>query len=150
MSTSIAESLAALVDGQAQWRERKSAEFPDDDRNARSAAALRDFAAYLRADPQRIHPDSLLARFVDPNDGTFVPGELVGRALNRHGCDHPVSPNAKLVRMLEIEAHRDEIAMRSRGIAHAWWPLNSFRRVRDSTCRVSMREQAGIGHGVVG
>lgn len=148
MSLSIAESLAAFVDGQAQWRERKSAEFPDDDRNARSAAALRDLAAYLRADPQRIHRDSLLALFVDPNDGTFIPGELVERAVNRHGFDAPVSPHAELVRVLEIESHRDELAMRSRGIAYEWWPLKSFRRVRDSAGRVSMREQAGIGHGV--
>jgi len=148
MSTSVAKSVVDYIELQAEWRERKSAEFPDDDRNARSAGALREFVAYLRAHPERIDPRSPLARFVDPDQGTFVPGELVQRAVARHGFDDPVPPSAEFVIALGIAAHRDELAMQSRGVAHPWWPLKGFRRVRDSEGRVGLVELAGSARGV--
>jgi hypothetical protein len=39
------------LEGQAQWRDQKAAEYPGDERNKNSAAALRQLAKHLEAIP---------------------------------------------------------------------------------------------------
>ena len=48
----IRDDIAAYFTGQAEWRRQRVAEYPEDDRNSRSADGLEELAAYvLSLDP---------------------------------------------------------------------------------------------------
>jgi hypothetical protein len=81
------ETLAEYLEGQAAWRAGKAEEYPDDDRNARSASRIGDLAAYVRAlptDDDRIH--ALWAIY--GLEGRVSAGEEFGRAVSRLEFHH--------------------------------------------------------------
>jgi len=78
------ESLASYVEEQARWRNMVAEDYPEDDRNAHSAAALTKLAAWVRALPA---DDARLVRlsglFIDP----ISPTEDARRLTSRYGFD---------------------------------------------------------------
>lgn len=94
--------LSEYVRNQARWREEKSEEYPDDERNARSAEALVSLADYIDAVERGTMDDEpkhwtmpVLRSYFDRNEaGTGVPsaGEKVVGEISRYGFGYPV-PN---------------------------------------------------------
>jgi hypothetical protein len=80
------DRLAAYFIDQAEWRDRKAEEYPDDHRNAQSAAGLRELAAYVAMLPDDDERLRMLAA-LDPLEGDnlvpFMPGEEAGRMASR-------------------------------------------------------------------
>lgn len=81
--------------GQAEWRSRKAAEYPGDDRNVSAAEGLRGLAAWLRgADSlsRRAELDQALDQlYADPDDAiSMVPN--VSEILGRFRFDDPDQP----------------------------------------------------------
>lgn len=86
----IAGTLTEALENEARWRDVKADEFPDDPRNAQSAAAIRTLAAYVGSlgdDDYRI--DAL--RYLTYLDRVDVPmwGESI---INRLGFNQPLGP----------------------------------------------------------
>lgn len=73
----------------AIWRDAKAVEYPDDARNAASAAALRSLADYVETIPDDPRVQWLDAQRQHPGDGFFV-GAEAARLLSRYGFDGPV------------------------------------------------------------
>lgn len=82
--------FAAYLREQAQWRETKAEEYPDDERNARCAQALGLLAAHVESEPDA-HPALLALESMNLHSGTgvFSPSEEGGRMISRFGFDRP-------------------------------------------------------------
>jgi len=103
--------LGEYFEEQARWRDRKADEYPDDDRNAQSAAALRDLAAYARALPDDDRTIRRITRALRPA-GELVPGEESAQFASRFGFGYtPASLGGELARfadLLEVEARQTD------------------------------------------
>lgn len=100
--------LGFRLDDAARWRETKAAEYPDDERNAHSAAALHGAAQYVRtADASKSHGLIRLTRIVEAAHQSGIdllqpafasaplPGLESQRAAGRFGFDNvPGTPDA--------------------------------------------------------
>ena len=87
--------LAEYIEQQARWRDEKAALWPEDDRNAASARALRDLAHYVRALPDtdtRLEALAEIDEYVAPA-GSLMPGEEAVRAVARFGFHQPTNPD---------------------------------------------------------
>lgn len=85
--------LATYLREQAEWREGKAVEYPEDLRNAGCAAALRSLADYIEREGAA-HPAVLAldAMQSDYELDRFVPGEDGRRLISRFGFDQ-ANPN---------------------------------------------------------
>lgn len=85
-STTLAEYFRA----QAEWREQKASEYPDDQRNAQSAAALRSLAEFVETDERAAESVKALEPF-EYDTGVFQGGEQVNREVARYGYGYAVT-----------------------------------------------------------
>lgn len=86
--------LSDYLRAQANWRELKAKEYPEDERNAQSAAALNSLADYVNDDPEE--RDSWRLPILEEQMevcATFgdvaQPGQNVSRFLSRYGFHYP-------------------------------------------------------------
>jgi len=70
--TELQERLVEYLEQQADWRERKAEEYPEDARNASAAHGLHELAEYVAALPAT---DARLARLFAEYDGYDVAGD---------------------------------------------------------------------------
>lgn len=97
----IRDKLATTIEWQAEWREQKAAEWPEDYRNQASARALRELAAHVRSLP--VEDPRLVGFDAFADDERVMLGEEAGRWLSRVGFDgRPVDPDASLGQLAEI------------------------------------------------
>ena len=87
-------SLSDYFRSQADWRRQKAEEYPEDERNAQSAAALESLAEYVEPDEHGEYEagpviDRLLPHLAD--HGMSLGGEETARAVSRYGFGYPVS-----------------------------------------------------------
>jgi hypothetical protein len=85
--------LAEALDQSARWRQSKAVDYPEDPRNAKSAAALARAAAYVRQkEGGGIHLMRELVAACDETGYDFtsfgLPGEESQRLAGRYGFDH--------------------------------------------------------------
>jgi hypothetical protein len=102
----------AIVDyflGQAEWREQKATEYPDDSRNAQSAACLRSLAAYVLG---RTEDDEVLRELATwaVRDGKFMPFTEGAWLVSRFGYDFSTEDYAGFLASLTTVTRREEIA----------------------------------------
>jgi hypothetical protein len=103
MSTSSPTTQSLLADyfeGQAQWRELKAEEYPEDDRNLRSAAALRELATFvlsLKPGDYRVNRMEILLG--DAGD-VMTPGAAASEAAGQVGFHRETSPEQALIDFL--------------------------------------------------
>ena len=89
-------SRLALSDyfvSQAEWREHKAAEHPDDLRNARAARGLRDVASYVRelpGDDPRLSAIAVANHDQNAPDDVLYPGEEASHMASRFRFDDPL------------------------------------------------------------
>jgi hypothetical protein len=82
----MTESPSDYFRAQAEWRESKSEEYPDDERNAQSAAALHALAEFVDANPE-------LSTALSAHQVAFtIGGEEAQRAISRYGFGYQVGP----------------------------------------------------------
>jgi hypothetical protein len=80
------ELIARYLDGQAAWREAKADEYPEDERNARSALALSQLAQHVRCLPDDDPRIAELARIHSTHGlDVFRPCEAANRLISRYG-----------------------------------------------------------------
>jgi len=122
-------SLSDYFRAQARWRREKADEYPDDERNAQSAAALDSLAKYVEQEdaaplvaalqPYWIADDSSRGYAVPGGDGfvSSLGGEEAARAVSRYGFGYAATPQhhvaflEKLVALVGLDAYnalRDE------------------------------------------
>lgn len=91
------------VEQQAEWREDKAKQYPDDQRNQESADELRELAKWIEANPQ----SPLLARLNDALDRLYESDSLitfdpsVRDRLGRMGFGYGGPPEAFIERLAE-------------------------------------------------
>lgn len=107
------ELLAEVIDDQAEWRRRNARAYPDDGRNARSARALADLAAFVRALPEDDPTVWALAAhgYVTSGPGsTLMLGDETLTVLGRYGFDGEESADRLefLKRLLRHEARAEQ------------------------------------------
>jgi hypothetical protein len=102
------QAIARYILGQAEWRERKSVEYPDDSRNAQSAACLRSLAAHVlgRADDDVVRELATLA----VRDDEFMPFTEGAWLISRYGFDFLNEDNAGFLENLAAVTRREAIA----------------------------------------
>jgi hypothetical protein len=79
--------LSSYIRSQAAWRREKAEQYPEDERNARSEAALEDLASYVAELEQAGDPRArYLAEYHQPEGAeTPIGGEETRRQLSRWG-----------------------------------------------------------------
>ena len=82
--------LADYFRGQADWRDLKAAEYPDDERNEQSARALRSLADYIDGGDSE-GADALAPFICDMSLG----GEEAHRAVSRYGFGYNVTADSQ-------------------------------------------------------
>ena len=96
------QRLVLGVESAAYLRSQKAAEYPDDVRNARSAAALRqaarDLAQLPEDDPRLLRMDRFFNTVDDDGGGYFL--EESNRIIGRHGFDSDDATTANLLASL--------------------------------------------------
>jgi hypothetical protein len=105
MRSEFRNAVVAYLNDQADWRDRKAAEYPEDARNARSAAALRELAGYVETLPD---DDDKLAALMEVQErydlDVFAPDEEAARMISRVGFDAPMTePEAFLAALVTAE-----------------------------------------------
>jgi hypothetical protein len=88
-------AVSAYIAAQAEWRSEKATEFPDDERHATSARALRGLAQYVAGLPDtdpRLRALAERRDYVMRGGDVFMPGEEAARMLSRYGFDRPPLP----------------------------------------------------------
>jgi len=82
--------LAEYLRNQARWRAEKADEYPDDDRNARSAAALTALATHVEALPESDESLLSLTAMHEMQGGhidVYSPSEMGNHVISRFGFD---------------------------------------------------------------
>ena len=87
--------LESAIREQAEWRETKAAEYPDDERNARSAMALGELAEIANSLESGEDPRTLYLTRFHFTDGVPIWGEATHRELSRWGFDGKAAPTAE-------------------------------------------------------
>lgn len=137
-------TLADYVRSQAQWRADKAAQYPDDQRNERSAQSLSALAQAVEAIPpggeQTIRAIEDLIR--EQRWGT--PGKAVEGAVSRYGFDgEPPEPAAFLEELLGAAREDSE---RARAFDHL---LPRIASEAAATAELCERNGARVGAGAV-
>ena len=90
MRSEFRNAVVTYLNEKADWRTRKAAEHPEDARNARSAAALRELAGYVETladdDANLAALAAVQARY---DLDVFAPGEEAAWMISRLGFDAP-------------------------------------------------------------
>lgn len=115
-AVTIQQDMATYFEGQANWRSWKAEEYPNDDRNASSASALTQLAAYVLSLPD---DDPTLVCYRTATDGYSTEfgslGEESGRVGGRIGFDRgrfdPASELAWFVGAVELDRAEMDAAM---------------------------------------
>ena len=99
------KQLAEHLRDQARWREEKTAEHADDERNSQSATALNRLADYVENAPEG-HPAlvALDAMQSEYELDVFAPGEEGGRMISRYGFDFEPEADEFLDQLAAAEA----------------------------------------------
>lgn len=104
--------LAEYLYDQSQWREQKAQDYPDDDRNLRSATALADLAQWVSSLDDS---DPRLLRLTEVTSNRELEvfaclGEDGRRLISRHGFDrnHRMAPDDWLTEFVEVFVSEDE------------------------------------------
>lgn len=90
------EHLTEYVRAQADWRRKKADEFPDDERNLRSAEALESLADFIEHGSEEDFHESELKHPTLPIMDEYLrychgePDEFVKHLLSRHGYERPL------------------------------------------------------------
>jgi hypothetical protein len=99
--------LTTYIRAQARWRHDRAEEYPDDERNLRSARALDELADLVESGEilegaEDVEPFALeiLEEQLDAGTDVGVPGEQVSREVSRWGFDHPVDYHHQHVEFL--------------------------------------------------
>ena len=109
------DELQFLVEVQADWREQKAAEYSDDDRNLRAAAALRDLAKWISENgnaPEVVRLEAARDRLdADPDvSDSFAP--TVEQRLGRYGFHRgEPEPPAEFLRKLTADIEESVLAV---------------------------------------
>jgi len=101
MSGDTRRHLADYFEDQARWRDLKADEYPDDARNVRSAAALRELAEFvltLSPEDYRIKRVEIL---IGDADGILSPGEEAAHVAGQMDFHRQVPPEVSLNRFIE-------------------------------------------------
>lgn len=109
-------TLTDYVRSQAQWRADKAAQYPDDERNLRSAESLRVLSEAVEA--MRPNGDGLIRSIEEliREQRWGTPGKGVEAAVSRYGFDGEApAPDAFLAELLEVAR---EDAGRARAFDH--------------------------------
>ena len=97
---------------QAEWRDEKAAEYPDDERNLETADALRALVQWIEASPTSpllVRLDAALGRLYDSDDDALTFEPSVTDRLGRMGFDYITEPVGFLEELLdEIETFLSE------------------------------------------
>jgi hypothetical protein len=101
MSTELADYFCA----QADWRDRKAAQYPEDERNVQSAAALRSLAEYVEPIDSREAESPAGKRILSfvheleahLHEGMILGGERARREVTRYGYGHPVGSHEQFL-----------------------------------------------------
>ncbi len=105
----VREKLATTVDWQAEWRERKAEEYPEDPRNGLAAQTLRALARYIRAlddsDPRLVG----FQAFTDEGLDHVVLGPETNHFLSRVGGFDPGGDLTRIFDQLSERAHEEEV-----------------------------------------
>jgi hypothetical protein len=106
------EMLLDQVEGSADWRADKAAQYPDDRRNERSSAALSALAKNLRALPANDKHvrayEAVVERLVDLDVDTLTEmTEHETRYVGRYGFDYPADGDAREFLSALTEAHQE-------------------------------------------
>ena len=103
-------AFADFLHGQADWRDARAHEWPEDPRNKRSSEALHDLASWVMALPENDERLRQLAEcFTD--EAPFLPvGDDLAHFAARYGFSFPADPdrfmNSFVTLMVEIELRR--------------------------------------------
>lgn len=95
----MSSNLAGYFRAQAEWRDAKAEQYPEDERNAQSAAALRSLADYVEPIDSREAESPTGERYLSfvPEleahlfEGMTLGGERTRREVARYGFGHPVT-----------------------------------------------------------
>lgn len=82
--------LAEYFRSQANWREGRAEEYPDDKRNEQSARALQSLAEFVESDEPNVQVVAALEGDLHP-DSHALGGEETARAVSRYGYGYPAT-----------------------------------------------------------
>jgi hypothetical protein len=96
------ELLAEAIENEANWRDMKADEYPDDDRNTKAARSLHGLATYVRS----LAEDDRRLKVLEQLTGSDWPinGEEIREALKRVSLHQTVPPSAALDSLAEPAA----------------------------------------------
>jgi hypothetical protein len=94
MQMTDSQALAAYFRDRAAWRDAKSAEFPADEGNRRSAAALRSLAEYVEQHPDLASVHDLAPHVDEENTQLILGGTRTEREVGRYGYADDDSPTS--------------------------------------------------------
>jgi hypothetical protein len=100
---SAREMISSYLREQADWRELKAEQYPEDQRNAQCAAGLRDLADHvdgLAEDDERI---VVLSVAIPEGSDRFSPGEEASRLISRYRFSRPYEdPDSFLEHLADV------------------------------------------------
>ena len=102
LAASYTQDIATYIRAQADWRSAKADEYPDDERNTQSAAALYSLADYIEsgdADVLALAPHSFA-------DGMMLGGDRVKAEILRYGFGYAIKSHLQHDEMLEEAGDR--------------------------------------------
>jgi len=99
-------AIIEILIAQAEWREHKAEEYPDDERNLRAASALRAAAEYVGVLPD----DDQRLRVIDATDVDHPGGERTHEVLRRVGFHHTLPGGRYPESLDEPSAILDQLA----------------------------------------
>ena len=116
----FANVFAETCESQAAWRQTKAEEYPEEQRNQRSADALSSLADWARGNPaeaetalKELPPE--VTNFVE-QDGILALGEEAGRLLSRYGFDYAERPPTFLAVLAKAAYQDEEVRHTRRGV----------------------------------
>ncbi len=135
-------TLVDYVRAQAQWRAEKAAQYPDDERNQRSAEALRTLAEAL--EQMRGENGELIGQIEDliREQRWGTPGRGVETAISRYGFDTEPAESSAFLDELLLAAGED--AERARAFDHLLPHISREAAAAADFCARN-RERVGAG-----
>lgn len=96
--------LAETFRSQAEWRDTKAEEYPEDERNAQGAAALRSLADYAESDEREAVSAVQALQPFEHDTGFLMGGEEANRAVSRYGYGYRVTTSSHQEFLVELVA----------------------------------------------